>query len=74
MFVDFIFFCFISGYYVGTSGTAVASGASIDKRSIKILTSGVNGNFPFVYSSVSGGKLILLEVNKFIEIFKLVNE
>ena len=31
----------------------------IDKRSIKILTSGINGNLPFVYSSVSRTYILL---------------
>ena len=37
----------------------------IDKRSIKIFTLGINGTFPFIYSSVSR-TYILLKVNKYI--------
>ena len=44
------------------------SDAIIYKISIKILTFGINGTFPFVYSSVSR-TYILLEVNKYIRKF-----
>ena len=47
---------------------------TIDKRSIKILTLGINGTFPFVYSSVSR-IYIMSNVNKYIiRFFKLVNK
>ena len=43
-------------------------GTVIDKRIIKILTLGINGTFPFVYSSFSRTYSIL-EVNKILFVF-----
>ena len=51
-------------FYIGLLGSV----PTIEERSIKVLTLGINATFPFAYSSVSLA-YILLEVNKYIRKF-----